>query len=286
MDFESDERDPSYLQLERLAEAYGIPTYVFASKILPNLPEGPPDYRRPNFAPAQLTPSGMKRIWMAEKTSRFTAQLVDATKHQTSRTESVTSIRDPSVRAANNLRETFDDWFRSRRAKFKFAGPEDQVFLAALRLFFQVHGVAININDAPAKDYLGFYMSEPAFPLAFVNRSISSRKAQLFTLVHEFAHHILNAQGVSDPFATNNSIERKCNQFAAEFLAPLDRFTALATSLRTRSSDPSGRTRSVSHRSLLSNHAAAFFPRNRVPFTNRFTRVGADDSQEQTWRKR
>ena len=47
VDFESDERDPSYLQLERLAEAYGIPTYVFASKILPNLPEGPPDYRRP-----------------------------------------------------------------------------------------------------------------------------------------------------------------------------------------------------------------------------------------------
>jgi Zn-dependent peptidase ImmA (M78 family) len=256
-DFEADDRSPSYLQLERLAEAYGIPPYLFASQTLPNLPEAPRDYRRAHPGPAQLTPAGMKRIWAAEKIARFTAQLAQATRHRTLRTQNVTSIQEPSAAAARSLRKTFDEWLTARRDKLKFTGPPEQEFLGALRLFFEVHGVVININNAPAKDFLGFYASETAFPLAFVNRSISSKKAQLFTLVHEFAHHVLNAQGISDPFAANNPVERQSNQFAAEFLAPMDAFAALVASLRTRVNDPSGLIRNVSKRSFLSNHAAA-----------------------------
>jgi Zn-dependent peptidase ImmA (M78 family) len=70
-------------------------------------------------------------------------------------------------------------------------------------------------------------------------------------------HHVLNAQGISDPFAANNAVERRSNQFAAEFLAPTDPFVALVRSLRTRMNDPSGLIRIVSKNSLLSNHAAA-----------------------------
>jgi Zn-dependent peptidase ImmA (M78 family) len=91
-----------------------------------------------------------------------------------------------------------------------------------------------------------------------VNRSISSKKAQLFTLAHEYAHAQLRAPGISNPFLMRNETERACNSFAAEFIAPLKQFSELAEGV-----SPSNRrdvfqyVAIVSQQLLLSKHATA-----------------------------
>src|ERR1700674_2484168 len=77
-EFEQGHRDPSYKQLERLAEIYGLPDYVLSTPTLPNLPETIVDYRRRTPRPARLSPEGMQRIWAAEQAASFTNQLLTA----------------------------------------------------------------------------------------------------------------------------------------------------------------------------------------------------------------
>ena len=94
--------------------------------------------------------------------------------------------------------------------------------------------------------------------MTFVNRKIFSPKAQLFTALHEYAHAMLEASGVSDPFSIKNDVERSCNRFAAEFLAPTVEFSATveATS-RTVRTDIFRFVDLMSQKSMLSKHATA-----------------------------
>src|SRR4051794_37693021 len=74
-EFEAGQREPSLQQLEKLADVYGLPSYLLASRQLPNLPESLPDFRRSTPEAARLSPRGMKKIWAAERISSFTEQL-------------------------------------------------------------------------------------------------------------------------------------------------------------------------------------------------------------------
>ncbi|WP_424630423.1 ImmA/IrrE family metallo-endopeptidase [Bradyrhizobium sp. SYSU BS000235] len=73
----------------------------------------------------------------------------------------------------------------------------------------------------PIEDGIGFAITSRDTYNSIVvntNRQISSRR--LFTLAHEVYHCVLNQTGMSDPDIVKNDIERRCNQFAAKFLAP------------------------------------------------------------------
>jgi Zn-dependent peptidase ImmA (M78 family) len=165
----------------------------------------------------------------------------------------------PTAKSAQALRAFFDDWFQARRAKLELSGTDEQQFLAGLRLFLETQGSIVRINDAPPEDYLGFYLQpESGFATIFVNRKISAPKAQLFTLLHEYGHRLLNMSGISNPFVVRNDIERSCNQFAAEFLAPEKAFTELAgNQARADRNDVYRLIAAVSRGSLLSMHATA-----------------------------
>src|SRR5947209_6286531 len=69
-EFEEGDREPSFNQLEKLAEVYGVASYLFAAKLLPNVPETLPDFRRANPGPARLTPAGIRKVWATEKIAR------------------------------------------------------------------------------------------------------------------------------------------------------------------------------------------------------------------------
>ncbi|WP_249135129.1 ImmA/IrrE family metallo-endopeptidase [Bradyrhizobium sp. AUGA SZCCT0222] len=139
------------------------------------------------------------------------------------------------------------------------SGTNEQKFIAGLRLFLEVQGTIVRINDAPPDDYLGFFLGpDESPPTIFINRKISAPKAQLFTLLHEYGHGLLGLSGVSNPFVVRNAVERKCNQFAAEFLAPTEAFSELAQSQpRSERGDVFRLIASVSRQSLLSLHATA-----------------------------
>jgi len=76
-------------------------------------------------------------------------------------------------------------------------------------------------------EFRGFAITDDYAPVIFINAT-DTPQAQIFTLLHEFVHLLINESGVSDLSHRNeNKIEKFCNRVAAEFLVPTDEFTKL-----------------------------------------------------------
>jgi Zn-dependent peptidase ImmA (M78 family)/transcriptional regulator with XRE-family HTH domain len=258
-EFEAGTREPSFRQFEALAEAYGVPSYLLGAEALPNLPQSPIDFRKASPRPAHLSPEGMQKIWDGEQVAQAAKQLLDATKAPLAAWAHKVPTGGPSAATGAKLRVYFDKWRAERQQKFGFSGRPEQIFLGSFRLFLEAQGIIVRINQAPPEDFFGFYLDvEAGLPVTFVNRKIFAPKAQLFTALHEYGHSMLNASGVSDPFAIKNQVERSCNRFAAEFLAPQPEFSAAVEATpRAIRADVFRLVDFVSQRSMLSKHATA-----------------------------
>lgn len=88
-------------------------------------------------------------------------------------------------------------------------------------------GVVASASQRPlsVKEFRGFVLSDPIAPLVFINGA-DSTSAQVFTLAHELVHLWIGKSGISNPNPKKrstdemNTIERFCNQVAAELLVP------------------------------------------------------------------
>ena len=258
-DFERGEREPSRKQVERLAETYGVPLYSLFGDAIPNLPPLPQDFRKRDPSPASLTPRGVKTLLMSERTSQFGKQLAIELGYKPANLLAQVERLPTPKRHATEIRAIFDAWYRSRAVTLGFSGSPEQKFFSAFRLFIEVQGGVLQVNDAPPDDYMGFFLKPDAgFPTIFVNRSIASKKAQLFTLAHEYSHALLGEEGISNPFRPRNATERACNVFAAEFLAPMDEFSRIVEALpRLTRANVARFIDATSSATLLSKHAAA-----------------------------
>lgn len=107
----------------------------------------------------------------------------------------------------------------------------DDVALKRWREALEALGIFVFKAPFKQKDISGFCLLDPDFPLIYLNNS-ATKTRQIFSLLHELAHLLLNVSGISK-FETSyvsrlpaaeRRIEQFCNKIAAEILIPSDDF--------------------------------------------------------------
>lgn len=256
--FETGKGSPSINQITVLGELYNVPYFAFYSQGELDLAELVPDFRKSSPREADLSPRGLSRLWQVERGVGFVGQLISELGSSAPTTGKFQRLTNKAVVPPNVLRANFDTWLADRSSKLKFTGSKEDIFSKQLRLYLEVHGCHTVVNTAPIVDYLGFYLNEAVSSnVIFVNRDIKNEKRRLFTLSHELAHFAYDQEGVSNPFVAKNLIERQCNAFAAEFLAPDDQVLKIVKEFSGPISESISRLVDiVSSKTLLSRQAS------------------------------
>jgi Zn-dependent peptidase ImmA (M78 family) len=117
--------------------------------------------------------------------------------------------------AARNLREVLGFTFALQREM-----SDARTLFAWLRRQIETLNVFVLQLSFSEKDGTGFCLAGDHYDVIVINTRKQAHPRRLFTLAHEIFHCVLGKTGVSDSFVLNNSVERACNQFAVEFLAP------------------------------------------------------------------
>ena len=106
-----------------------------------------------------------------------------------------------------------------------------EVALKRWREAVEASGVFVFKAPFKQKDISGFCLLDADFPLIYLNNG-TSKTRQIFSLLHELAHLLLNVNGISK-FETSymsrlpaaeRRIEQFCNKVAAQMLIPSDDF--------------------------------------------------------------
>jgi Zn-dependent peptidase ImmA (M78 family) len=96
-----------------------------------------------------------------------------------------------------------------------------RLMFAALRQKIETLNVFVLQLSFPETDGTGFCISGKPYDVIVLNTRKQATTRRLFTLAHEIYHCALGQSGVSDSRFAKNAIERRCNSFAAHFLAPV-----------------------------------------------------------------
>ena len=103
----------------------------------------------------------------------------------------------------------------------------DELALKRWREAVEAHGIFVFKAPFKQKDISGFCLLDADFPLIYLNNG-TTKTRQIFSLLHELAHLLLNVSGISKfeqsymsrlPVAERR-IEQFCNKVAAEILIP------------------------------------------------------------------
>ena len=234
-DWEAGERQPTFRQAQRFAQALHVPLgYLYLPE--PPLQELPiPDFRTiPGRPPREPSPDLLdlldgvlgKQQWFREyRESEGVEELPFVGRF---------GLSDREDQVASDIRD-FIDVNGARQRASNWEGFLRDLTRNTERLGVMVmrSGVVGNNNRRPldVEEFRGFSVSDYIAPLVFINGR-DSKGAQIFTLIHELAHVWVGQGGISDPDYNlnfeqqDNAIERFCNRVSAETLVPRQDFEA------------------------------------------------------------
>jgi len=146
------------------------------------------------------------------------------------------STNEPAVLVASDIRRELsrqsNSLFATRKTYERFL---DELMKAAEKSGIWVMRSGVIGNNThrpiPVEVLRGFAVADKIVPLIFVNGR-DSKSAQIFTVAHELAHLWIGKSSIEfgslSEISTNgdNSVERKCNEIAAELLIPSDEFSS------------------------------------------------------------
>ena len=218
-DWESGERAPTYIQLEKLADKYKRPIALF---FFPEPPE------EPNIAENLALRSSdinsldprihiLLRQAYARQLSLMELNLGTNPSEkkifrdlQARSTDSVTALAQKTRAYLDINVKTQADWDNAREALANWRDHIEEVGIFIFKEAFQ--------NDSID----GFCLVHDEFPVIYLNNSRQPVR-QIFSLFHELAHLLLGENDITSGISQGDGeVEIFCNQFAAEFLVPSD----------------------------------------------------------------
>lgn len=226
--WERRETRPTLKQLERFAQATYAPLgYLF-------LPEPPvetvpiPDFRTMrNARVGHPTPDLLDTVYICQQRQEWYRDFARSAGEDRLTFVSSARVTDDVVSAAAIIRQSlgFDVEERRRMPSWTDALRRFIDQADGLGILVMCSGVVLNNNrrHLDPEEFRGFALADDLAPLVFINGA-DTKAAQMFTLAHELAHIWLGQSAVSDAQAVSlpeHTVERWCNQVAAELLVPL-----------------------------------------------------------------
>lgn len=230
---------PSIPQLRKLAELYKRPLAVLYLATPPERFMPLRDFRR---LPGSTMPAVDSALVIEERRARQRREL--AVELATELEESIppftisASLQDDPeaigarVREELGLSEALQSRWRDREGYDAFNGWRERI---------ESKGVLVFQSDRfSSSEASGFAIWEPVAPIIVISRKGTSPRRKTFSLLHEFAHLVLRASGVSDLDIDGDSrrppeeqrVEVFCNAVAAAALLPRDSLLASAVVAR------------------------------------------------------
>ncbi len=252
--FESGDAVPTLRQYGLLQAIYGVPDYQLAGRDVPDLAPVVVDLRHAQASPLEISPKGLKAYFARSAA----AELIDSI---AASLQINPELKRPLGTRASNIVSRVEIYHKLLDFDPKKPPWVDspELTLRYLRAKVEKFGIYCFMAEVPPTDYRGLFtrISDRA-SLILINKRTFKVKARLFTLIHEFAHFLLDLEGASDPLILRNREERACNEFASHFLAPPDLIAELLTQATKRTTSPETIIAYVSRGCLLSQGAVAY----------------------------
>jgi Zn-dependent peptidase ImmA (M78 family) len=216
--FEDKDDRPLWGEIDRLARVYKVSKLALADpKPVPPAP-ALADFRTIAGRPVTYTLQIASALADARELQEAAADIISESPGLYRMKELMwTSLDDDPAKLALRYRREFGITTRSHQA-----ASSASVFFSIIRSRIEDLGIFVvvmkagNIED----DCRGFaLMDGDVPPVIVINTREEAGGARIFSLLHEFAHILLRAPGVSGA-AIRNKVERFCNVFATEFLMP------------------------------------------------------------------
>lgn len=226
--WELGEEQPTMKQLERFAAKVHVPIgYLFLPQpIEETLPI--PDFR--TVADRSITspsPDLLDTIYLCQQRQDWYQNHARINAQSPLNFIGSVSKKHTAVDVANKIHTALDmsTGERQQNANWEAALRYLISKTEAAGILVMISGVVANNphRKLDVEEFRGFALVDALAPLIFINGS-DSKAAQMFTLAHELAHLWLGESGVSDAQTgrtSNHTVERWCNQVAAELLMPM-----------------------------------------------------------------
>lgn len=229
-------RKPTLRQLESFARATHTP---FASLFLeaPPVEDIPiPDFRTlPSVTSRKPSANLLDTIYLAQRRQDWYRAYAHENESPLVATVGSVTLDQPVDSVAALVRQGLDFMVDNRR---RFSNPvevrkhlieklEDQGVLV------MISGIVGANTSRPlnVEEFRGFALADSHAPLIFIN-AVDSYRAQIFSLLHEYAHLLLGGSALSNAspiISSDQEVERWCNQVTAEVLVPHESLTKALT---------------------------------------------------------
>lgn len=224
IDWENGNDYPTYAMLKKVSNVFQKPTAIFFFPEPPSLPDIKAELRTlPNSVSGEFSKNIIRQFELAQA---YQLNLKELYGTGTNLLANISAIPSDISELCLNLRQSLNFTISAQKSiksdKIVFEYFRDRLYECGIYVFKDSFGDN-NIS--------GLCLYDNDFPIIMINNAMSFAR-QTFTLFHEFFHLISNTSGaeiIKDSFYSQLSpdqadIEKRCDEFANEFLVPTEDF--------------------------------------------------------------